>query len=161
MAVLTSTVIAAVGLGLAAGGVATSTVAQMEASQQAKKAEKVRQAQMELSAQRQRRQAIRESVVARSQALAAATAQGAQFGSGLEGGRSQITSEAGHNVNNINNSALLGRQLFRANARQQSAQGIASLGNGISSLGGALVQNSQTLGRVTNYTMGWDENFGG
>lgn len=167
MAVL-STIIAAIGVAAAVAGVgATIYASQQQASAQKKaiaaqqQAEAARKRAMELDAQRQRRQQIREAQVKRYQALAIANAQGAQGGSGIEGAYGQISGQSGTNILGINQNEELGGRIFDANAAKgqadmqyASAGGIAGAGAGLSSLGGALVKNSGTIGQIGTYFSG-------
>src|SRR5258706_2000925 len=57
---------------------------------------------MELSARRQQLEIFRNTQRARAQGLAAATNQGAQFGSGLAGGQAQATDEGLFNIAGVN-----------------------------------------------------------
>jgi hypothetical protein len=123
----------------------------MQASRAQDRMEKLRKTQMELEGNRQRRQIIRQAVVARSEALSNATAQGASAGSGLQGGYAQIGGESGSAVAAVEQNRQLGRQMFDANAALSKAQTIQTIGSGVSSLAGALVKNQNEIGRVGTY----------
>jgi hypothetical protein len=84
-----------------------------------------RQKAMELDAKRQQREIIRNQQRARSIALASATAQGARFGSGLQGGYGQISGQSNVNALGIQQNLDIGRNMFNlnsqlANQRKQS-----------------------------------------
>lgn len=149
-----STLIAGLGV---AGGIA-GTVVQYAGAQKAQKgqerAEKLREAQMNLENQRQQRQVIRQSTIARAQALSNASNQGAQDGSGLQGGYGQIQGQAGGAFVANNQNQQLGAGMFAANRQISAGQTMSSIGSGISSLGGGLVSGSDTLGRIGNYAFG-------
>ena len=106
---------------------------------------------MNLEATRQRRQVIRQSLVARGQAINSATAQGAAEGSGLAGGLAQVSGQANTNIGNINASQDLGSQMFSANRQASRGATMSSVGSGLSSLGGALFNNQQQIGRLGTY----------
>lgn len=169
-AALTGTA-AAAGTGAAAGGAATGlsgavgalgtlagvggTIAQMqgasEAAKGAERAEALRKAQMDLEATRSRRQIIRQAALARSTALSNTTSQGAAQGSGLQGGLGQIQNEAGGAAVASNQNQILGTEMFSANRQISRGQTTSSIGQGVSSLGGALVKNQQEIGRLGAY----------
>lgn len=151
MAFLTSTIIGAIGLGVAAVGTGAGIVGSNKAAAASADAEKARQTQMELDATRQKRQIIRQSMVASSVAQSNATAQGAQGGSGLQGGLSQISGQQASNLNYVNNSQQVGNRLFADNARIASAQGLQSFGQGLSGFGGMLLNNQEMFGREARY----------
>ena len=112
------------------------------------KAEKARQQQMKLEAQRARREQIRRSQVSRAQATAAAVNQGAGNSSALEGGKAQIANEANRNILAITQDEALGNKVFKANRQMALGGMISSLGQGISSLGGAFASNAGTITRL-------------
>ena len=149
-----STLIAAAGLGLGAVGTAVQYAGQRRAQAGAERAEKIREAQMTIESTRERRNIVRQAVAARAAALSNATAQGAQDSSGLAGGLSQITNQAGSAAVASAQNQGLGYGMFAANRQISQGNSQASLGSGISSLGGALVQNSQTIGRIGTYAFG-------
>lgn len=123
----------------------------MQASRAQERMERLRKTQMEVEGNRQRRQIIRQAVVARSEALSNATAQGAQAGSGLQGGYAQIGGESGTSVAAVEQNRQLGRSMFDANMALSRAQTIQTIGSGVSSLTGALVKNQNEIGRVGTY----------
>lgn len=149
-----SSIIAGVGLAAGLAGTAVQYVGQKQAQKGAEKAERLREAQMNLDNQRSRRQIIRQAVSARAASLSGATAQGAQDSSGLVGGQQQITSEAGQSILSNRQNQQLGQGMFSANRQISAGNSLASAGSGISSLGGAFVQNSETIGRIGNYFTG-------
>jgi len=118
--------------------------------QQEMRANAVRQQAMYLNASRQQTENIRNMQRARSMALNAATNQGAQFGTGLQGGYGQIsgqgewnalgTSQAlqqGQQMFNIdNNISYLKSQLSDVQSDMYTNQGISSLGASIAGLSG-------------------------
>ena len=140
--------IAAIGIGLGAVGTVVQMKAQASAAKAAEKAEKLRERQMNLDAQRQKRKIIRESIMQRSIAVANATNQGAGDSSGLEGGIAQVTGEAASGLAYTGKSQQIGAGIFQANADAAKAQGRAAFGSGLSSLGGAIVDNAGTINRL-------------
>lgn len=149
-----STMIAAAGVGLGLAGTAVQYAGQKKAQAGAERAEKIRQAQMTIEGTRERRSIVRQAVAARAAALSNATSQGAQDSSGLSGGLAGITAQAGQAATASNQNEGLGTGMFAANRQISQGQSQASTGSGISSLGGALVQNASTIGRVGNYFTG-------
>lgn len=132
----------------------TSAQQKMVAEQTAasKRAENGREQQMQLDAQRRRRQAVRESLLARSMSLTVGTSQGAQYGTGVAAGMSGATSQSLENQQGINSAELIGSRIFQANrdyfdATQRGQSGMA-LGAGISSIGGAIVSNAGAISQL-------------
>lgn len=146
-----STIIAGVGIAASVAGTAVSYMGQRSAVKASERAEAIRKRQMDLEAQRERRSAVRQSILARAQTLTAGTQMGAGAGSGVAGGLGSLSSQLAGNIRNINQGQQLGTQMFGANADMARGQGMASMGAGISSLGGTLVNNAGTFGRVGTY----------
>lgn len=158
MPVMTSTLIAAAGLGLGAVG----AYQQYKAGQGQEKviaaeqqANAVRNQQMTLDAMRRKRDVIRQAQVAQAQATSVASAQGAGQSSGVAGANASISGQSGVNLQGINQNEQIGNQLFAIN--NQRAEGLmeannaSSLGAGLSSLGGAMMKNSGTIASVGQY----------
>jgi hypothetical protein len=110
---------------------------------------------MRLDASNRRRQAIRESIVARSMSLAVGTAQGAQYGSGVASATGGATAQGAASQQQITAGETIGGRIFDANrqyfeATARGQRGMA-IGQGISSLGGAIVNNAGTINRLGEY----------
>lgn len=149
-----------VGLGMQLfGGIKGAEVAHQQAdvsSQIAGDEQKVneqKQAQMKLQAQRAQMEVFRNAQRARAQATNSATQQGAQFGSGLQGGLAQISDDASTNLLGISQNLEIGQNIFGINndisaKKMQLAQlgGEAATDQGIASLGGALIKAGPTIG---------------
>lgn len=88
---------------------------EMQADQQRRQA-------MELNASRQSLQTLRNAQQARSISLAAATNQGAQFGSGLAGGQATVSGQAGNSLLGISQNLEIGRNLFNINQNIDAAK---------------------------------------
>lgn len=112
-----------------------------------------RKTAMELNARRQELEVFRNSQRARSMALTSATSQGAQFGSGLQGGYGQISGQTGVNASGIEQNLAIGQNLFGiddriSQLRSQSAsmqanyQSQSATYQGISNLGGAVAKSA-------------------
>ncbi len=151
--------VGAIGLGISAAGSIMGYTAQQKMvraqTQASKKAENSRQQQMQLEAANQRRQSVREAIVARSMGLAAGTNAGAQYGSGVQAATGQAIAQGAQNQQVTNSSEILGSRVFSANrqyfnATQKGEAGMA-FGQGLSALGGALVNNSGTIDRLGTY----------
>ncbi len=140
-----------IGTALGLAGTGFQVIGQFKAQAAAKRAEALREQQMKLDATRQRRQIIREAIVARGQAVSNASNQGALGGSGIQGGIAQITNRANQAIVGVNQNEKIGSQIFDANADIASGQTISSIGSGLSSLGGAFVDNQQTIGKLGTY----------
>ena len=155
-----SLAIGAVGLGMqifGGFGAASNAKAQAGVSQDIAKQEQgindLKQQQMEIDARRQQLQQIRQAQQAASLATARATSQGAQFGSGLQGGLAQITDASQYNIEGIQQGLEIGRGINTFNQKiSADKQQLASLGGqaatdqGIASLGGSLLKAGPTIG---------------
>lgn len=142
------TIIGVVGLGISAAGTVAGVVGQQQQAAASKRAEELRQRQMNLDAQRQKRDLIRRAAVAQATATAAAEAQGASGGSALQGALGEIGGSTGRAVTAVNQNQEIGNGIFDANKKYAEGGSLASLGSGISSLGGALVSNAGVFGKI-------------
>jgi hypothetical protein len=150
------------GLALSAAGTGIQFAASQEAASAQQKAvhaeqqaEEARKVQMNLEASRQKRQIIRQGLLARAQATATATNQGAQFGSALPGALGAITGQTGYNYQGVSAQQSVGNYLFAQNQdifaarRQEAAAGeLGAIGGGLSSLGGAFTKNLGPISRI-------------
>jgi len=154
--------IAAVGLGLGAAGLIGSNKAANEANaaqqqmlalqrQQMEEQKK----QMELDALRRKRDIIRQSIAARSVALTTATAQNAQFGSGLAGAYGTITGRGNSSLLALGQNLAIGENMANlkmsesfAQSRYANAQSQLAFYQGLTSLGGGMLKNLDAIGRV-------------
>jgi hypothetical protein len=146
-----STAASIAGIGSSLAGTAMGFIGQKKQHAAMEKAEKARERQMLLDAQRQRRQIVRESIMARSTALANATAQGAEGGSGVQGGMAQIAADAARGLTYTNQSESLGQTIFSANREASRGATLASAGSGLVSLGGMIQDSAPAFGRLTEY----------
>lgn len=150
----------AVGLGMQIfGGIGSAQTAGQEAqvSQDEAKQEQgindAKQAAMELNGRRTQMENVRNNQRARAQSENAAVQQGAQFGTGLQGGLAQIQDQSLFNMQGVNDALQTGRQIagFNQNITNDKYQ-MASLGataatdQGITSLGGALIKAGPIVG---------------
>jgi len=122
---------------------------------QEKLANKQRQDAMELSARRQTMETFRNVQRARAMGTAAAVNQGAQFGSGLQGGNAQATDQGFWNASGIQQNLQIGRNLFGIDntisglkSQISSLQGSVATDEAIAGMGGALGKNAGTLGNI-------------
>lgn len=115
----------------------------------------VRQRQMEVSSDRMKLQNMRQQQQAAALATANAAGQGALYGSGLQGGRSQVRSQGGYNELGINQNLAFGEQMFALN-KQLNAQKIAQAnaqmqiqeGQAKSAFGGNITSIAGTVGKL-------------
>lgn len=138
---------------------------QMKIAALEKQAEEQRHKAMVLQARRQATEITRNQQRANSMALQSATNQGAQFGSGLQGGLAQISGQTGANMNGVNQNFQIGEKMFDingqiSNAKMQIAQlgGEAAMWQGVGNLGGSVMK---IAGPVSNMLQGWGGNGGG
>lgn len=162
-----SSLIAIAGVGVAAYGMyenkkagEAKVAADREAAAAQAEAEALRKQQLGLDTLRRRREVLRQSVAARSASLATMTAQGAaNEGSSAPGGSfGGISGRLGVDIGGINQNYELGGGIFdshqnqlAAYSRAAEAQGRMAFGQGLTSLGGSLVSNAGTIGKVGTY----------
>lgn len=152
--------VGAIGLGVSLFG--SSEAAEVAGKQAKVSADEAKQEQgindakqqaMELSGRRMQLENMRN--IQRGRALAENTAvnQGAQFGSGLQGGLDQIMDQGLFNMVGVNSGLQTGRQIAGFNSaisadKLQMAQlgGEAAKDQGLASLGGAIMKMGPTIG---------------
>ncbi len=122
-------------------------------------AEAQRKQMMELNANRMSMEVVRNQQRARSLALSNSTSQGAQFGSGLQGGYGQISGQSGVGLLGISQQLGAGENLFGINKdimgqRQQYSNlgSQAYTGSMISNLGGTIGGLSRSFGKDLLYS---------
>lgn len=119
-----------------------------------------RETAMQLNARRNSLEQFRNTQRMASRATAAATFQGAQFGSGLAGGLGQVTAQGAYNTQGLNQNLEIGENIFGLDrtisgeklqlAKLQSDFGVTSATNqGLSSLGGSLMSAGPGIGRLS------------
>jgi hypothetical protein len=150
------------GLALSAIGASTSASAASESARisrdiagRQQDQERIRERSAELDARRRRRDLIRQGIIAKSQALAVTTSQGAQGGSGLQGAYGQIQSQTNWGLAGVDQNLALAKEMFASNReiyglRQQDAstQSTAAMGAGLSSFGAKLAGSAGSLGNI-------------
>lgn len=144
----------AIGVGAQVFGTVQAAAAQKEQAKLAETAEQTKLAQVNFENQRQVRGMVRQGLLARSQALVNANAQGAQEGSGLQGGFGQIAGQTGTNIVGANAQAGFGRAIYGINSQIARAQASEANGRAIAGFGGQLVQNQDMFGRLGAYGFG-------
>lgn len=121
--------------------------------------DELRKQQMNLDAMRRQRATLRASLQARAQARTTAVTQGAQFGSVLAGAYGGIAGQTDNQLTSIEQGKELGTEMFASNTRlsgiyRQSAMASAdaasnsALYGGLTSLGGAMMNSSNTIDSV-------------
>lgn len=153
----------ALGLGMALFGgneqmqaAKATAAAQQEIARNEMKQDAIRRQAMEFAARRQQMEVFRNAQRARALALNTATSQGAQQGSGLQGGFGQISSQAAWQSAGIDRNLAFGGQMFDLNNAINSqkmlissASSQSATGAGISKLGGALMNSFGPIKRVS------------
>lgn len=167
-----SLAIGAVGLGMQIfGGIGSSETSEKMSQVSADEAHQEqgindqKQQAMELDARRQQLEIMRRGQQAQALAQSRATNQGAQFGSGLQGGLAEVTDQSAFNLQGINNSLTIGRNINEYNSKISNDKvQMASLGAdaatyaGWSSLGGSVMKAGPVLGQMGK---GFGNLFGG
>lgn len=159
-----SSAVSVVGLGMSLfGGASAASDAKQAANIQSNIAglegglENQRHTAMELSASRQSLEILRSNQRVRAMAQNSAVTQGAQFGSGIQGGLAQIQDQGLFNLAGVNQNLEIGEKMFGINQqitgqKQQLAQvqGQMATDQGLASLGGALVKAGPTIGNIAS-----------
>lgn len=158
--------IAGIGLGIAGGlegaaGAKQAAGDEMAIAGYEMQADQQRRQAMELNAQRQSLQYTRNQQMMRAMATENATAQGAQFGSGLQGGLATITGGTASNQSALSQSLQIGRNLFDINmsidaARidEASAKSKEASGAGLAGLGKGLIGFGDLIGKFGGGSFG-------
>lgn len=140
--------VAGVAAVLSLAGTGMQVYGQMQQAEAMKDAEKFKLNQANVEAVRARREQVRRAQVARASATANAVTQGAQFTSALEGGKAQVSNEAGRNIQAITQDQQMAKNIYRANSDYYDAGTMVALGGGVSALGGAVSSMSGTITRL-------------
>lgn len=156
-------------------GSTQANLAQQHQVQLEQQAEGVKKDFMETKARRDEMEVARNAQKARGLALNNAATQGAQFGSGLQGGLGQISGEANTNMLGIGQALMGGRQMFditsqisgtkieQLQGQQKSSEGAGWMGLG-SALTGAIGPMKQLTGAPGFGSLGtsaWNASTGG
>lgn len=122
--------------------------------------------QMEMSARRQNLETLRNAQRQRSQATASAVNQGANMGSGIQGGLGQITDQTGTNLQGVNQNLAIGENIFNYNdqiSEQKKAlanvQSSQATDTALMSLGNGLVSSASTIGNIGKFAGGGISDF--
>ena len=148
-----STIMAATavaGSAISAYGTYGQAGAQRRITQADIRAENAREKQMELENKRKQRDILRNAQVARANALAKTSSQGAAAdgSSALPGVYGQIQTSAGQQILAQAENTQIGRELFAAARDKAKAQGQAATYQAISGLGQSISGNSQSIAQV-------------
>lgn len=143
------TIIALTGLAITAASAGTSAYFQQQASKASEKAEGVRKKMMKLEASRKRRKAIREGIIARSEAAAAAGARGINPGSSpFAAALDTASAGSDRTVANIGQNEQAAGSLFTANAANARASGNQGVADAAAGVGAGLFKNSKEIGNT-------------
>lgn len=137
-------------------GAAAANAAQQREVQLQLQQEAVRQKYMESDARRKSLEILRNQQRASALALNNATTQGAQFGSGLQGGLSQISGASNTNLQGVSNAVGFGQQMFGINSQisgtkigQLQGQQMSSEGAGYQALGDTFIKSMGPVKQLT------------
>lgn len=151
-----------VGAGLSFGGSLGSFFGSNEAKKERERQamlerqiQQKRKEAMELNARRMQTENLRNTQLQRSMAMTSATAQGAQFGTGLAGGLAQVSGQGNWNAQGIAQNLEIGRDIFGLNEQisdskmsEYGAMSNVAMYQGLSSFGGSLFNASGKLGNI-------------
>ena len=129
----------------AVAGLAIQFIAQRKEARAQRKISREQQRAAALEAHRARRRTIREARIARGTALNIAGQVGAGESSGLAGGLSGISAQAGANLGFSGQTEAIGRRITGFGAQASRAASLSAIGGGVASLGGALFSNRQVI----------------
>lgn len=166
--------VSALGLGMSIfGGLDQSRIAKeqanvsMDVARQEQGINDQKQQAMELAGRRQQLEIIRNNQRARALAENNATNQGAQFGSGLQGGLAQVTDQSTFNLAGVNSALETGRNIAGFNnSISQDKIRLAQLGGnaasaaGFASLGGSIMKAGPVVGALSG-GFGGSKSYGG
>jgi len=144
----TGTVLLVAGLALAGVGTGVSFVAGRREAAAQKKASKESRRAAKLEARRARRRTIREARIARGRALNVGAQTGAAGGSGLAGGLSGIGAQAGANLGFSTQTEAIGQKISKLGDKSAAAAQLGALGQGITSIGGAVISNQTDISKA-------------
>lgn len=112
---------------------------------------------MLLASRRQQTEIIRNAQRVRALALNSSVNQGAQFGSGMQGGLAQVAGEANWMLQGNNQNLEYGKDMFQLNkeatqwkGQLSNAQTDLNTAQGVMSLGGSLINNGPTISKFFN-----------
>jgi len=149
----------------------------MDVARQEQGINDVKQQQMELEGRRMQLENMRNVQRARSQSLSTAVNQGAQFGTGLQGGMAQIADQGFFNEIGVDSAlasgrkiagynsvisqdkiqmASLGGDMAEASGKSAEAQGLTSLGGTVMKAGPIVGQFSQGFGKSSSASSGFN-----
>jgi hypothetical protein len=116
-----------------------------------------RRQQMNLTYQRQSIENLRNVQKAQASGLAAATNQGAQFGSGLQGGRSQEAAQGAWTMESLSQNFQIGNQMFNLDNQinqqkilKAQAESSANKASGLMSLGGDITKGAGGIAQLAS-----------
>jgi hypothetical protein len=172
-----SLAIGAVGLGMQIfGGIGASQNAKeaaainQDVAKQEQSINERKMTQMAIESRRMQLENIRNNQRARALSEATAVNQGAQFGSGLQGGQAQINDQTLFNMQGVNQAIQTGSQIYGLNSiisedkqKLASVQSDMATNQGIASLGGSVMKAGPIIGQLSQGFGGFSFNslFGG
>lgn len=145
MPALTTIAVVGLGLALAAGGTALQFQQGRKQASIAKKTAEEQEKAAALAARRDRRRTIRQARIERGKALNVAAAVGAQGGSGLAGGLSGLSSQAGAELGFSTQTQGIGKRLTKFGTQFAKAGELAAIGGGVAQIGGTILQNRSDI----------------
>ncbi len=140
--------IALAALAIAAAGAVTSTVGGIQQGKAQKSMERMKARQQAIEAARERTKQIRAARQQRAQILQAGANQGAGDSSSVQAGAAGAISQAFQNIGDINRQESAGKAMSAGRQDILNAQGVQTVGAGMTQLGGALFGNSEEIGDI-------------
>lgn len=119
------------------------------------KAEEVsRHQQMILDFQRQRLEVSRNAIITRSMALAAGANQGASGSSSVISGAANPANKAAYQFEGLQQNQTIGEDIFTQRQKYYDAGGQVAFGQSLTSLGGVIGSNAETISKLGSYAFG-------
>lgn len=144
----------AVSTGLQIFGASEQASGEKKQSEALLNEETARHKQFTLDFQRQRLEAVRNSIITRSLAVAAGASQGALNSSSVRSGAANTANKAAYQIQGLNQNQAIGEEVFQARREYYDAGGQVAFGQGLSSLGGVIGSNAETLAKVGTFAFG-------
>lgn len=158
-----SLTLSAIGVGMqifggisGAGSASQGADISMDITRQEQKINDAKQKQMELEGRRTQMENIRNGQRARAMAENSAVSQGAQFGTGLQGGLAQVQDQTQFNMSGVNGALSIGREINTYNQaisqdkiQLAGVQSSAASAQGFASIGGAIMKAGPIVGQIS------------
>lgn len=149
-----SLALGAVSTGLSIFGGMEQKEGEAKQSKALKAEEAARHKQFILDFQRQKLEAVRNAIITRSVAAAAGANQGATGSSSVLSGMGNAANKAAYTLEGLGQNQSIGEEVFKARQEYYDAGGQVAFGQGLSTLGGAIGSNIDTIAKIGTWGIG-------